>query len=139
MRLLKDFIGYFTKITTGTLLICLVAVKAAGVEMWTTDILWHIPIVGLVTSLITIAVFTDKECSRRDTVLRYAIHFVLISATVLTLGALFDWYEPSFLGCLVMLLYILAVYGFACGVSYLSTRKSAEELNKALDRRRNRK
>lgn len=137
MKLLKDLVSYFTKITTGTLLICCVAVKISGVEEWTTDILWHIPLLGLVISLLTVILLTDKECSRLERTIRFVVHYILISAAVLTAGAWFGWYTPSVPGCLVMLLYVAAVYAFTYLTQYLSSKKSAEELNKALERRRN--
>lgn len=137
MKLIKDFISYFTKITTGALLICCVAIKANNVEMWTTDILWHIPLLGLVTSLITMAAIPDRDFSKREGIIRYAVHFVLLSASVLTLAALFGWYTPSVSGCAVMELYVAAVYVFTYVTRYFSSKKSADELNEALERRRN--
>lgn len=137
MKLLNSFISYFTKITTGTILICLVAIKASGVEIWTTDILWHIPLLGLVTSLITVAVLPDRDYNRSEGIVRYLVHFVLLSASVLIMGAMFGWYTPSWISCAVMELYIVLVYAFTYVTRYLSSKRSADELNKALDRRRN--
>lgn len=136
MNLLKSFISYFTKITTGTILICCIAMKMSGVEVWTTDVLWHIPLLGLVTSLITIAALPDRDYSKREGIIRYAVHFVLLSAAVLIMAAMFDWYTPSVFGCAVMELYIAAVYAFTYVTRYISSKRSADELNKALDRRR---
>lgn len=136
MKLIKNLISYFTKITTGILLICCFAMKVSEVEMWTTDILWHIPLLGFITAVISVFSFPDKDYPLREGIIRYAVHFLLITATVLTFAALFGWYEPSVPGCLVMMIYIAAVYGFSCGASYLSSRKSADELNKALEKRK---
>lgn len=136
MKLFKEIISYFTKITTGTLLISLVAIKISGVEVWTTDILWHIPLLGLVTTIITVAALPDKDYTRREGIIRYSLHFVLLSAAVLIMGAAFDWYSPSLLNCTVMLLYIVAVYAFTYITRYISSKRSADELNKALERRK---
>lgn len=137
MNLLRRFVSFFTKITTGILLICCLGYKASGVEQCTTDTLWQIPLLGLITSVISVVIITDKDCSRKEAIIRFAVHYVLISASVLVLGAWFGWYKPTFIGCFVMMLYIAAVYGFSYGTNYISEKRSADELNKALDRRRN--
>ncbi len=137
MNALKRFVNLFTNITTGTLLICAAAMEISGVEEWNADVLWHIASVGLVSTLITMIILPDKEYSRREGIIRYAAHFAALSAAVLTMGALFGWYTPSVPGCAVMVLYVAIVYGFTYWTNYLSSKKTAEELNKALDRRRN--
>lgn len=139
MSLLKQFISWFTKITTGTLLICCAAIKASGVSEWTTDILWHIPLLGFVATIITIIIIGNKDYSRREGIIRYAIHFVFLTTAVLILGALFQWYKPSFFGCSIMTLYVAIVYAFTYLANYISSKKSADELNAALERRRNEK
>lgn len=139
MKCIESFVSYFTKITTGTILICLVAIKLSGVEEWTTDILWHIPLLGLVTTLITVVLLPDRDYSRSEGIIRFVVHFVLLSASVLIMGAAFGWYDPSVLSCIVMLLYIVAVYAFTYLSRYLSSRKAAEEINRALERRKNQK
>lgn len=137
MKHIKNLIGYFTKITTGIVLISCIAFKLSGAEKCSTDTLWQIPLLGFLTALISEIVLTDKECSRRESIIRFVLHFVLISATVLIMGALIGWYEPSVPACLVMLLYVALVTAFSYGTSYLSSKKSADELNKALERRKN--
>ena len=102
MNVLKELISYFTKITTGTLLICCVAIKMSGVEVWTTDVLWYIPLLGLVTSIISIVALPDRYYIRRECIIRYVVHFVLLSAAVLGFEAMFGWYTPSFFSCAVM-------------------------------------
>lgn len=137
MHLLKRFINWFTRITTGTLIISTIAMKISGLEVCTVDILWQILLVGIVTTILTMAVLPDKEYSLREGIIRYSVHFVLLSATVLTLGALFGWYTPTFLGCTVMVLYVALVYAFTYFAHYLNCKRSADEINKALERRRN--
>lgn len=137
MKLIKSFINYFTKITTGILLICCIAFKLSCEELCTTDTLWHIPLLGLITALISMIVLTDKECSRKESIIRLVVHCVLISASVLIMGAMVGWYEPSVLDCLVMLLYVAVVYGFSYGSHYISEKVSADEINKALEQRKN--
>ena len=139
MKQLQYFINMFTKITTGTLLICAVILTLNGIEMWTTRVLWHIILVGLVTSLITMLALPDKEYSKREGVIRYILHYVLITAAVLFFGNLFGWYNFTLPGCLIMCAAIAAVYGFTWLTTWLSRKRSADELNRALEKRREKK
>ena len=136
MKCLKHFIDCFSKITTGIILVCAVMIKLAGVEQWTVDILWHIPLCGAATSLITVVLLPDRDFSRRAWKVRYCIHFVLVSAFIMSAGWLFGWYNPTFIGILAMMVAIAVVYAFAVITTYLSSSRSAEELNNALEARR---
>lgn len=139
MKQLQYFISLFTKITTGTVIVCAVILKLLGVEQWTSDILWQIPLCGAATTLISMIVLPDRDFSRRVWVVRYCIHFVLVSACILAAGAAFGWYDPTPLGCLYMMGSIAVVYAFAVATTYLSSRHSAQELNSALEEHRRRR
>lgn len=136
MAWLKRFVNWFTKISTGTLIICTIAMKISGLETCPTDTLWQILLLGAITTMITMFVLPDREYALREGIVRYSVHFVLLSAVVLTLGASFGWYLPSFSGCAVMVLYVAIVYAFTYFTNYLNCKKSADEINKALERRR---
>lgn len=138
MKYLQYFIGLFTKVTTGVTIVCAVILKILGVEMWTSDILWQILLCGAVTTLLSMALLPDRDFSRREWVVRYCIHFVLVSAFILTAGAAFGWYVPTFLGCLCMMVSIGVVYAFSVVTTYIGSRRSADELNSALKERKRR-
>lgn len=136
MKQLQYFINMFTRITTGTLLICAVLLTLNDIEMWTTKVLWHIAIVGLVTSLITVMVLPDKDYSKREGIIRNILHYVLITAAVLFFGSLFGWYDITLPGCLLMCGAVAMVYGFTWVTTWFSRKRSADELNRALEKRR---
>lgn len=138
MKYLQYFIGLFTKVTTGVTIVCAVILKILGVEMWTSDILWQILLCGAVTTLLSMALLPDRDFSRKEWVVRYCIHFVLISAFILTAGAAFGWYVPTFTGCLCMMASVGVVYAFSVVTTYIGSRCSADELNSALKERKRR-
>lgn len=136
MKYLQYFIGLFTKVTTGVIIVCAVVLKVLGIEQWTSDILWQIPLCGAVTTFLSMAILPDRDFSRRQWIVRYCIHFVLVSAFILTVGALFGWYVPTLTGCLCMMASIAAVYAFSVATTYIGSRRSADELNNALKHRK---
>lgn len=139
MKQLRYFIDMFTKITTGTLLICALILTINGVEQWTSWVLWQIPAVGLITALITVIVLPDREFTRRENIIRNVIHFILITAAILACGYWFGWYDFSFTACLEMTFNVALVYAFTWITNWISCKRSADELNKALEKRRNQK
>lgn len=136
MKQLQYFINMFTKITTGTLLICAVITTLNGIKVWETAVLWQIAAIGLATSAVTLIVLPDREFSRRENIIRYIVHYILISAIILAAGWKFGWYDATPVGCISMLISIAAVYGFTYLSNRISGKRSADELNKALERRR---
>lgn len=137
MKQLQYFISMFTKITTGTLLICALIVTLNGLETWTTMVLWQIPAIALAATAVTMLALPDREFTRRVLIIRYIIHYVLITVVILLAGYWFGWYEITPIGCISMMASIAAVYGFTYFTNWLSGKRSAEELNKALQDRRN--
>lgn len=136
MKQLQYFISMFTRVTTGTTIACAVMLALSDIEVWTVNVLWHILIVGAVTALITVVVIPDREYSRREGLIRFIIHYLLISATVLVCGWLFEWYVPNLPSCAVMMICITAVYAFTYFSSLLSSKRTADEINRALEKRR---
>ncbi len=139
MKQLQQFISMFTKITTGTLLICALIITLNGIESWTTMVLWQIPAVGLITALATVLLLPDREYSRREGIVRYILHYLVITAIILFAGWWFGWYDFTLIGCISMVGSITAVYGFTSLTTWLSSKRSADELNRALEKRRNNK
>lgn len=137
MKQIQYFISMFTKITTGTLLICAILITLNGIEIWTTMILWQILAVSLATSFITVILLPERELSKKESIIRYILHYIMITAIILLAGWLFDWYSITLLGFIFMIISVGAVYGFTALTTWLSCKHSADELNKILEQRRN--
>lgn len=139
MKQLQHFINMFTKISTGTLIVCAFMLTISEVRVWTTAVLWHILIVGAISSVITMIVLPDREFSRREGLIRFIIHYVLISAEVMFFGWQFGWYVPNVPSCAAMLLCIFVVYLFTYVSTWISSKRTADEMNHALEKRRGKK
>ena len=137
MKQIQYFISMFTKITTGTLLICAILITLNGIEIWTTMILWQILAVSLATSFITVILLPERELSKKESIIRYILHYIMITAIILLAGWLFDWYSITLLGFIFMIISVGAVYGFTALTNWLSCKHYADELNKILEQRRN--
>ncbi len=137
MKQIQYLISMFTKITTGTLLICAILITLNGIEIWTTMILWQILAVSLATSFITVILLPERELSKKESIIRYILHYIMITAIILLAGWLFDWYSITLLGFIFMIISVGAVYGFTALTTWLSCKHSADELNKILEQRRN--
>lgn len=136
MKQIQYFVSMFTKITTGTLLICAILITLNGIEIWTTMILWQILAVGLATSFITVILLPERELSKKESIIRYILHYIMITAIILLAGWLFDWYSITLLGFIFMIISVGAVYVFTALTTWLSCKHSADELNKILEQRR---
>lgn len=139
MKEIQYFVSMFTKITTGTLIICAVLITLNGIKILTTMILWQILVVGLATSFITVILLPEHEFSKRESIIRYTLHYIMITAIILLAGWLFDWYSITLLGFIFMIISVAIVYGFTVLTHWLSCKRSADELNKILEQRRNSK
>ena len=74
----------------------------------------------------------DKTTSRKGTVLRYIIHIIFLTIVVLTGGYILDWYTPSVLGVVMMLLSIAFVYAVTFFSLYYTGKKTADKVNEKI-------
>lgn len=139
MKQIQYFVSMFTKITTGTLLICAILITLNDVKIWTTMILWQILAIGLITSFVTIILLPEREFSPKESIIRYILHYIMITVIILIAGWWFNWYNITLLGFIFMIISVAAVYGFTALTNWLSCKHSADELNKILEQRRNNK
>ncbi len=133
MDTIKSFFSFFTKITTGTVLVCAINMTLSGIEMCFSYVLWQCLLLGFVTSLVTVVFYPNKDMSKKEYAIRLIIHFLLITASVLVLGGFFRWYAVSFPGVIFMLLSTVFVYGFSHLMIYWEDKKNADDINRALE------
>lgn len=96
-------------------------------------ILPQILLVGILTGAGSVLTLEKPEMSVREAIIRQAIHIIYICAVVLGLGAWFDWYTVSFLGVILMLLSVAAVYALTYFIDYHQSKKLADRLNEKLN------
>lgn len=135
MKFFTDMLKYFVSITTGTVLIFIVEMLISGSEGVTIKTLAEMPLMGLLTAFITAAILRE-EASGRQFVIRQSIHYVLITVTMSVFAVLFGWVDFTVSGILMIVLGTAAVYAFTYLMTYLLSKKEADELNSALRRKR---
>ena len=81
----------------------------------------------------------DETVSRRESLLRYIIHIIFLVAVVLIGGYILGWYTPGIGGILIMVISIAFVYAFTFFMIYYNSKKTADEVNKKIKERTEKK
>ncbi len=130
---ISEFLKWFLIINTGIMLI--VWFNIFNYEAIWTQIFPQIFCASFVTSIVTTAFFSinpKKPLSRIMRVLIPVAHYLVLCVIIMTLGTLFDWFEFSLSGCLVVALSVAGVYLITAAISYLLSKSEADEMTKAL-------
>lgn len=130
---ISEFLKWFLIINTGIMLI--VWFNIFNYETIWTQIFPQIFCASFVTSIVTTAFFSinpKKPLSRIMRVLIPMTHYLVLCVIIMTLGTLFDWFEFSMSGCLVVVLSVAGVYLITAVISYLLSKSEADEMTKAL-------
>ena len=135
MKFFSDVLKYFVSITTGVILIFIIIMLVNGDTGMYLSTLIEIPSLALLTAVIT-AVIHRGEPEQKQFIKRMIVHFVLISVVVSAAGVIFGWVNLSFGGIMIMLVCNTAVYAFTYSMTYIFSKKEADELNEALMRKR---
>ena len=131
MNKLREFVHYFITITTGILIICAVSYAAQEVSP-TAATLWHILLSGGLTALATTIFFPGENASGRRICISLTLHIISLCAIMIFCGQRFGWIAPGFLPALAMVGYVVIVYAFTAGVTYLINKREAALLNRQL-------
>ncbi len=75
---------------------------------------------------------SDETKSRKGTILRYIIHIIFLTVVVLTGGYILDWYTPSVLGVIMMLVSIAFVYAVTFFSLYYTGKRTADKVNEKI-------
>ena len=81
----------------------------------------------------------DETVSRRESLLRYIIHIIFLVAVLLIGGYILGWYTPGIGGILIMVISIAFVYAFTFFMIYYNSKKTADEVNKKIKERTEKK
>ncbi len=130
---ISEFLKWFLIINTGIMLI--VWFNIFNYETIWTQIFPQIFCASFVTSIVTTAFFSinpKKPLRRIMRVLIPVAHYLVLCVIIMTLGTLFDWFEFSLSGCLVVVLSVAGVYLITAVISYLLSKSEADEMTKAL-------
>lgn len=130
---ISEFLKWFLIINTGIMLV-------VWVNIFRYDTIWvsiipQIFCASFVTSLITTAFFSinpKKPLSKAMRAFIQLAHYLVLCIVIMTLGTLFDWFNFSLSGGLMVVLSVAGVYLITAFISYLLSKSEADEMTKAL-------
>ncbi|MGN1136038.1 MAG: DUF3021 family protein [Oscillospiraceae bacterium] len=133
---IREFIKYFSYISTGTLLICAVdfALFGSGDSLPAT-LLPEMLAISTSAALATAVCLPERDMSKREAIIRYIVHYLLLNPVIISLGISFGWVSFSIGGVVLMAVSILVVYGFTLMFNYMGSKNVADELNKKIKER----
>lgn len=137
MKFFKTFLNFFAIITLGITIVCgLNLITANDTYIVPKHILLQVAAAGAITALITAAVFYKEPKTTKQFWIVTAIHYVLLCGIMILIGLWFDWLSLDLKGILSMVISVALVYALTFILNYILAKKDADEINKALQRRR---
>ena len=136
MKFITDLLRYFVSITTGIVLIFIAVLFVSGIDGISLKILCEIPLMGLITAIVT-AIIHHNESYGKQFIIKILLHYLIIVLIMSIFGILFGWVSANISGVLDMIVTTAGVYVFTYTVTFLLSKKEADELNSALKRKRN--
>lgn len=131
MKKLHVFIQCFLAVTTGIVIIGAFN-YASQPEALTRDTLWQILLSAGLCALATALFFPEENDGKVRIWIGIGLHFVSLCAIMVCCGRWFGWVGPNLLDAMTMVGYVVLVYAFTTGVSYLLEKKQADSINQAL-------
>jgi hypothetical protein len=135
MKYIKSYISYFTAIATAILVIVSIDVTISSYESVPKYLTLEILGASAITALITTLILCREIKTRKQFLILFLVHFLLLCAAMISLGLLFGWVDASLGSILCMIFYVALVYAIVYAINYILAKKEADELNEALDKR----
>lgn len=104
----------------------------AKIQTVTTASVAKIPVAGFVIALITVIMLNREMKTKKKIMIVSLLHFISVSVVMVILGILFEWIKFETKQVLLMLICIVFVYAFTSIISYLTSKKEAEEITGVL-------
>lgn len=131
MNRLRIFIQCFLAVTTGIVILCAI-LYPNNPEALTPDTLWQILLSAGLCALATTLFFPGESAGTMRIWLGLGLHFISLCIIMVICGRWFGWIGSDFWSGAVMVIYVLLIYGFVTGTTYLLERKQAKKLNQKL-------
>jgi hypothetical protein len=136
MKYIKSYISYFTAIATAILVIVTIDAAISSYESVSKYLSLEILGASALTALITTIILCREIKTRKQFLISFLVHFLLLCGVMISLGLLFGWIDASFGSILGMILYVAFVYVIVFAINYILAQKEADELNEALEKRK---
>lgn len=136
MKYIKSFFEFFTAITTAILIIISIVTAIGGYEHLSRWITLQVLGAGAVCALITVIVLAREPKNQKQFFFTTVIHYILLCTAMIFMGVAFNWVSPEISGIIAMLVEVAVVYGIVYTITYITEKKEADKLNRALEKRR---
>jgi lysylphosphatidylglycerol synthetase-like protein (DUF2156 family) len=136
MKYIKSYISFFTAIATAILVIVTIDAVINSYESVSKYLPLEILAASAITALVTTLILCREIKTRKQFLIWFLVHFLLLCAAMIGLGLLFGWIGASLGSILCMIFYVALVYIIVFAINYILAKKEADELNEALDKRK---
>mgnify|MGYP000369116637 FL=1 len=126
----------FYEITAWSLLASVVMTLISKSDMIPASLLWQIPLLSFLGALSSLIYPWDRSMTRKEFVIRIAIHYLIMNGIVLGGGSLFGWFdihEP--LQVAMMALSVAIIFFIISLYSWTKGNREAQKLNQRLKKR----
>ena len=126
----------FYEITAWSLLAAVVMTLISKSDMIPASLLWQIPLLSFLGALSSLIYPWDRSMTRKEFVIRIAIHYLIMNGIILGGGSLFGWFdihEP--LQVAMMALSVAIIFFIISLYSWTKGNREAQKLNQRLKKR----
>ena len=131
MRKIRTFIECFLAVTTGIVLIAAFAYSSQP-EALTPATMWQILLSAALCALATTLFFPDEYPGKVRFWLGIVLHFISLCVIMIVCGRWFGWVGPGVWDAVIMVIYVVLVYAFTTGVTFLLEIKQAADMDRQL-------
>ena len=131
MKKLRTFMECFLAVTTGIVVIAAFAYSNHP-EALTSNTMWQILLSAALCALSTTVFFPDEYPGKLKLWMGITGHFISLCVIMIVCGRWFGWLGPGFWDAAVMVGYVVLVYGFTTGVTWLLEVKQAADMDRQL-------
>lgn len=126
----------FYEITAWSLLASVVMTLISKSDMIPSSLLWQIPLLSFLGALSSLIYPWDRSMTRKEFVIRIAIHYLIMNGIILGGGGFFGWFdihEP--LQVAMMALSVAIIFFIISLYSWTKGNREAQKLNQCLKKR----
>ncbi len=126
----------FYEITAWSLLASVVMTLISKSDMIPSSLLWQIPVLSFLGALSSLIYPWDRSMTRKEFVIRIAIHYLIMNGIILGGGGFFGWFdihEP--LQVAMMALSVAIIFFIISLYSWTKGNREAQKLNQRLKKR----
>lgn len=126
----------FYEITAWSLLASVVMTLISKSDMIPASLLWQIPLLSFLGALSSLIYPWDRSMTRKEFVIRIAIHYLIMNGIILGGGGFFGWFdihEP--LQVAMMALSVAIIFFIISLYSWTKGNREAQKLNQRLKKR----